>query len=383
MKPNADLTEDQIYGSARASDDVYRKDQYSRFDTTRIISQFWLTGDLIACTRVDQETDTAYVAVRGTRDLGNWLFTNLQGNYTRLQVIDDSLSGDGREFQGGVLRTPVQGCIHQGFMRAFARLWYGTEPVLSQIEPSRQMALLQVLKYLLVFFGPLTAWYVLGRLGIELMTLKLATLSCLAIAMLVICVEKGVVEDLFRNNEPPLGKPLCIVVKDLNRHKYVVFTGHSLGGAIASVLFAVYRAWCLSSGSRNDNAHLVTFGSARVGDTDLVRNFERQHGVRMLHLEHPGDPVPQVPPSGLRELLRMRYPIRGLGGMIIAIAFIPWSIYKYMYKIPSPCRWSSQFVDTMNQRENRRLCLNFHSMKKVYLMYTKSFSRSAAERVDA
>lgn len=373
------ISDEQIHEAAVAANDTYDSNRAAKFDTTRIIKQFWLIGDLVACTRVDKKTDTAYVAVRGTRELGNWIFTNFQGYYTRLQVVDDSLRAKAKggdegdiKFQGGTLRVPVAGNMHQGFIRAFSWLWYGTEPILGIVESAPLLTLKRALKYLTIFFGPLTAWYIAKSLGFKLPNLEIAALWCMALAMLVICMESGVVEGIFRKLTPPEGVPLSNLVEDLNSHRTVVFTGHSLGGAIAAVLFAVYRRWCTGDALRRDNGFLVTFGSGRLGDERFVRSFENLHDGRMIHFEHPGDPVPQIPPNGLFELIAKRYPIRGLGGLLISIAFIPWTVYKYTYWVPRPARWSGKFVDTMGQKTGRRLCLTFHSMSKVYMRHTKS-----------
>lgn len=332
------ISAEQIHEAAKAANDSYDSNRASKFDTTRIVKQFWLIGDLVACTRVDKTTDTLYVAVRGTRELGNWIFTNFQGYYIRLQVVDDSLQAKKRGkdqsdvvFQGGTLRIPVEGNMHQGFIRAFSWLWYGTEPMLGIVESAPLLTLKRALKYLTIFFGPLTVWYIAKNFGFNLADLGEAAVWCIALAMLVICMESGVVEDIFRKLTPPEGAPLSGLVEEMNSHQTVVFTGHSLGGAIAAVIFAVYRKWCRADELRRDNGFLVTFGSARLGDESFVRSFEELHCGKMIHFEHPGDPVPQIPPNGLFELIAKGYPVRGLGGLLISIAFIPWTVYKYTY----------------------------------------------------
>lgn len=134
MKPNADLPPSCIYSAACAAADTYDPKRAELFDKIRTVKQFWLVGDLIACTRTDETTRTAYVAVRGTSEIGNWIFTNFQAFYTPLYIVDDSIECNGREFQGGKLRFPLKGTMHQGFIRAFSWLWYGTEPVFNLRE---------------------------------------------------------------------------------------------------------------------------------------------------------------------------------------------------------------------------------------------------------
>lgn len=109
----------QLQAVALAADDVYKKNLDTLFTTKRTIRRFWPIGDLIACSRVDQETDTVIVAIRGTSEFGNWIFTNFQAFYTKLQLIDDSLKTDGVVFQAGTLKNPIAGSMHQGFIRGF------------------------------------------------------------------------------------------------------------------------------------------------------------------------------------------------------------------------------------------------------------------------
>jgi hypothetical protein len=366
-----------IHSAATAAADTYSDKRSEIFSAIRTVKQFWLVGDLIACTRIDESSKTAYVAIRGTSEVGNWIFTNFQAFFTRLYVVDDSIDCSGSDFQGGKLRSPIDGKMHQGFIRAFSWLWYGTEPVFGQREFRRRAALAQLMKYIIVFFGPITIWLALHWFFPLFGTLTQALLVSLLVAFVAVCLENGVVEDFFLKSDPPTGRPLSVLVRDLNKYDKVVFTGHSLGGAIASVAFAIYRTWCKTDNSRQDNGHLVTFGSARLGDEQFVNSFEEQHASRIIHIQHPGDPVPQIPPNGLFELLARRFPIRGLGGFLLSLAFIPWTAYRYAWQVPRPARWSLRVVDYMNERPFRRICISFHSMK-AYQKYTERLLNEAS-----
>jgi len=80
------------------------------------------------------------------------------------------------------------------------------------------------------------------------------------------------------------------VMKQYPTYQLVV-TGHSLGGAVAT-LFAgqLFVQYGLS------NFLLVTFGSPRVGDPTF-RNFFDSTGIQHWRLTHGHDPVPHLPPS--------------------------------------------------------------------------------------
>ena len=371
MKPNASLPPSFIHSAATAANDTYSNKRADLFPEIRTVNRFWPVGDLIACTRVDESSNTAYVAIRGTSEIGNWVFTNFQAFFTPLYIVDDSIDCSGQDFQGGKLRSPISGTMHQGFIRAFSWLWYGTEPVFNLREFKRQAALRQLMKYVIVFFGPMAVWLLLHSFFPSFGTTAQALLVSLLIGFLAACLENGVIEDFFLKTNPPSGTRLAVLIHDLNKYDKVIFTGHSLGGAVASVAFAIYRTWCKTDVSRLDNGHLVTFGSARLGDQVFVSSFEEQHASRILHIQHPGDPVPQIPPNGMYELLARRFPVRGIGGFLLSLAFLPWTVFKYTWHVPRPARWSPKVVDNMNDSPFRRICISFHSMK-VYLKYTET-----------
>ena len=69
-------------------------------------------------------------------------------------------------------------------------------------------------------------------------------------------------------------------------HDGVVFTGHSLGGALATLAAMRLRKVCEVSG-------IYTFGSPRVGDID----FSSQYKLRHWRVENKNDLVPHLPPD--------------------------------------------------------------------------------------
>ena len=70
------------------------------------------------------------------------------------------------------------------------------------------------------------------------------------------------------------------------------FTGHSLGGALATLasLEAVYSL-------KYDNVTIVTFGSPRVGGVMFAYTWNTLLSSRSLRLVHEFDLVPHLPPS--------------------------------------------------------------------------------------
>jgi hypothetical protein len=78
----------------------------------------------------------------------------------------------------------------------------------------------------------------------------------------------------------------------------VWITGHSLGGALATLMSArLLRA--IDEGLRVRLAGLVTFGSPRVGDRHFAaafRHARQRHGVRAIRVRHQNDAVTEVPP---------------------------------------------------------------------------------------
>ncbi len=72
-------------------------------------------------------------------------------------------------------------------------------------------------------------------------------------------------------------------------------TGHSLGGALAT-LFAARLKADAELGPRLATLH--TFGCPRVGDQLFTRALDRELGECVVRVVHGADPVPMVPPAG-------------------------------------------------------------------------------------
>jgi hypothetical protein len=357
---------DAIFEAARAASDIYLTQEKTDFTYRRTVEQFSrLTGELAAGVRYIDEGRTAIVAVRGTSLIGNWVFTNFQTHFTQFSIVDDRLSAaPTTPYQGGSYRTPIAGALHQGFFRAFSWLWYGTEPILGNTEPSQRIGVSRLKRYVALFLVvPLLLWLATG---------SLATAACIALALAFIFVttESGVWEDVFKQRPEIAGDDPYRLLAPLNSCERVIFTGHSLGGAIAAIAFAMYRSWCKGDNDRKDNAMLVTFGAPRIGDVPFMEDFSSVHSGRFCHVIHPGDPVPELPPNGLFELWYRRIWTRGILGLIVVLLFPIWAAIGKLYVANRAARWTAGGQCVL--RGSPTLAFSNHSMQDVYLAWANA-----------
>jgi hypothetical protein len=84
--------------------------------------------------------------------------------------------------------------------------------------------------------------------------------------------------------------PLDIVYSLLNDGYHVWFTGHSLGGSVASVLTA--RVLLNVNNNQKMNIKCVTFGAPLYGDTDFATTMQHFEN-HFHHFTNENDPVPQ------------------------------------------------------------------------------------------
>lgn len=369
-----------LVAAAEAAADVYGDNKNAPpFEHLRTVEQFRPVGELRCGVRSEHNGRTAIVAVRGTEGFGNWIFTNFQAYFAPLRLVDDALSvASPSKYQGGSYRTPASGTIHQGFFRAFSWLWYGTEPMMDRTERSEAAARIRLRRYLAICFALPSlvwlffAWVFVGTWSIG--SAAIAALVALTVPFIFITFEDGIWEDLFKDHPQVAGGALSTpaLLQRLNAYDCVVFTGHSLGGSVATIMFLVYRCWCRSDAARSDNGYLVTFGSPRVGDVPFVTEFCRQHPDRFVHFIHPGDPVPQLPPNGLDELRFRRTWRRGWLGRGVCILFPAWAGVARLYRFPRPARWSDTVIHRVTEPATQRLKIGHHSMRRVYLPFVRS-----------
>ena len=351
-----------VADAADASTDIYREAGETDFVYWRKVEQFRLAGELAAAVRFAKDDQTtAFVAIRGTSLVGNWFFTNFQAYFRSFNVVDESLTAAPKtRYQGGAYRTPVHGSLHQGFYRAFSWLWYGTEPIAGHTQPDRSVGFSRLRRYVVVFvLLPLLLFIALKLLAVVLVV-------ALAVSFACVTFESGVWEDVFRDDPKVEGTEPFSLLDRLNACDRVVFTGHSLGGSIATIAFCVYRCWCRSEPSRKDNAVLVTFGSPRVGDGEFMEEFCRSNRGRFRHVVHPGDPVPQLPPNGFSELLNRRIWSRGPLGFIVLVLYPLWSVVALLYSNKRAARWTGESLTEIGPNTSTTLKFASHSMANVY-----------------
>lgn len=98
-----------------------------------------------------------------------------------------------------------------------------------------------------------------------------------------------------------------------------------------------------------DRAHLVTFGSPRVGDDAFISGLERRRARRIVALVNQGDPVPEIPPTSFKQFVRAcagPRPVAHPGRMVIAaLLFALLGFYRWCYGQSVDADWrESKYV---------------------------------------
>jgi hypothetical protein len=363
----------------------------------RYVDPFWLTGGLFALMSTgpgtsDEATETTYVVFRGTSEVGNWFLTNCQAFEAEQPFGQPELEA-------------VRGRLHQGFLRAFLYLWSGEDKPFPAEPRTAFKYLLGLwfavaiplsiaIIGLFVFYERLKTFYanvkgsLLGRnaddvegwrrfrpilrhvaelvfvlsamvvvsllwccawphipsllrsplLGKPLTLLILLALGLIAMQWLV---ENGHFEGMFSRGEMlKLGAPLRDVVKNIEARR-IVFTGHSLGGAMAMLAFIL----CFEQNKKNDVSRkkdlmLVMFGAPRVGDDRFVDWFlgQEEYQNRYLLLAHNGDPVAHVPPSDYLVGRACKSPT-ATGILLVCLYGLFWRPYRRAYGLGKGHHW--------------------------------------------
>lgn len=301
---------------------------------------------------------------RGTSEVGNWFLTNAQAHMVNAERVFRTTGPSAVRPAGGV---------HQGFTKAFFDLWRKPdEPAVDDgcEEPERDTRLDPIESYSVQkwFWAPLVGVIVTAG-GVVLaerhllagilptwavwdaasptalrdalgVAVRLYAHAVSAALILQGVISYGYFERSFeRSKRLYLGPPLEGMVDELVRKRShdglrVVFTGHSLGGALATLAFVDFRTKHPALRSQ-----LVTFGAPSAGNDAFLRWF-RNESVRKasLLLSHRGDAVPYLPPSSafMRSAVRYVTPLSVLLGGVYTIA---WRPYAWCYKVSIDAAW--------------------------------------------
>lgn len=259
--------------------------------------------------RVYLSDDTAYVVFRGTKmSIPNLALTNFQAVTCRHLVLDDELVGSTRILhQGGEFQQVLPGEVHQGFARAASRLWYGSDllagPYVGEESEDADLDSVFIRRRLrhtvflllggaLGFLASNASYLTVGWVvAVTVLSAMFGTLSMAA-------WESGFLESLVRIRPKRLkgSVELRKGLPDLISRKRVIFVGHSLGGSIAALCFAIYRRLSIKR-KVPQVVGLLTAGAPRVGSQAWVTAFEGEHRGHHLHFVHDRDWVPHVPPA--------------------------------------------------------------------------------------
>jgi hypothetical protein len=278
-------------------------------DLYRILSnplaaQFW------AC----DNSETLVVALQGTLmdKLGNWILTNLQSYLTPPVVRESKELG-----KQDSVRQIADGNVHQGFLRAYCALWYGQEPALDKPR-TPDVGLVRTVRYGALLGLPIALLLIhrFFHVGGERWLAGVADWLIVAVGFLLL--ETGALDDLLKRPLDKVARDARIkaanefreeVSKRARAATTVIFTGHSLGGAMAALAFLDYMA--ATGPQQHRNAFLVTFGAPRLGDEKFMQAFDaHRHRCEFIADEH--DPVPHVPNPSLGAASTMARVVCGL-----------------------------------------------------------------------
>ena len=89
-------------------------------------------------------------------------------------------------------------------------------------------------------------------------------------------------------------------IKDKPSYNNIVFTGHSLGGAIATIASAYFAC------EFKRNIYCVSFGAPRVGNSTFCKFFKTVV-LKSFRFANKGDLVTNLPPAGLYKHVKTKY----------------------------------------------------------------------------
>lgn len=97
--------------------------------------------------------------------------------------------------------------------------------------------------------------------------------------------------------------PVKILLNANPQYKNIVFTGHSLGGAIATIASVYFGT------EYNRNIYCVTFGSPRVGNKKFAKTF-KHIVVKSYRFVNKADIVTKLPPPKLYKHVKTKYIVK-------------------------------------------------------------------------
>ena len=346
-----------VAAAAKATDAAYEAPAQGVEE--RSVNLYWWRNPTSAqVSRSDLLDGTARhcVAFRGTimTEAGNWVFANMQAYKTKFQgypVDGEVHMGFYRAFHWLWLpleREPkVDDEVHMGFYRAFHWLWSPShcEPKVDDEHKERRRKVARRRASLLIFilacvwvarvfwnplsFAPLTDG---GR--------WLAVKLFVTFALLRL-VEIGWAEKRFTLREPrPKGIALEDKLTNIDEGDEVVFTGHSLGGAMAVHAFLMFRRL-----RPNVKSSLITFGAPRAGDQKWVDSvIGLTKGQDQLHIVNNGDPVPEMPGT-LAQAKNLKPGAGYLKAVLMVLGVVRevWA-HRLLFDQTAPGNWPSRLV---------------------------------------
>lgn len=298
----------------------------------RSVNLYWWRNPTSArVTRSPLPDGTAryYVAFRGTimTEAGNWVFANMQAFKTK--------------FQG----YPVEGEVHMGFYRAFHWLWspLGREPRINKQHKKRRRKVAAKRAVGMIIFLTLV-WVALvcsnRPLGDPLTDDdRILAIKLLVAFALLLSVEFGWAEKRFTLKRPrPQGIALRRRLTNVGEHDEVVFTGHSLGGAMAVHAFLMFRRL-----RPTVKSSLITFGAPRAGDQKWMDSvFRFTDGKDQLHIVNKGDPVPEVPGT-ITQAMKLAAGAGYLKAVFMLLGLGRW-VWALLYHQTAPGDWDPKLV---------------------------------------
>lgn len=309
----------------------------------RYVERFWIEGGMFGVVDRQAAEDTTYVVFRGTSEVGNWFLTNAQAHMWKAS----SVFGDG-----------VPGGVHSGFAKGYFDLWRAdADPPGSRAESYDATKYFWPI-YMAVLTSPGWVWRSFRPVDLQPLAWT-CVCACVVLTLLAIqfVFSHGHFENSFvRARELSLGTALRDTVL---RHpsRRVVFVGHSLGGALATLAFVDFCTRSPWSPARE--VHLVTFGAPQPGNDEFITWLaeRRVPGQSVSVFANLGDPVAHLPParSFPHDALRR---VTLLGALLAAVYYIGWLPYAVCYQVSLNDRWS-QLVRWRGRDEG--LALSQHS----------------------